>query len=297
MVKASQIASALGLNVVGNDIEVKGYSQLAGIQPFTLVFAKKFKDEMLETLNGHSDILAIVTADYEGKLGCPHIVSPNPRLDFIKTISRFFAPDPPRAGIHPTAVVEEGAVIGNGVTIGANCFVSARCKIGDHTWLHANVVLDNMVTVGEHCEIKSGVVVGQSGFGFERDADGQPVYFPHTGGVVIGDHVYIGANTCIDRGTMGNTYIDDYVKIDNLVHISHNCHLERGTFVVSGAFLGGGTHTGENCWLAANITVKEQTRINDRALVGLGAVVLKEVDEGAVMIGNPARKLEKKQGK
>jgi UDP-3-O-[3-hydroxymyristoyl] glucosamine N-acyltransferase len=92
---------------------------------------------------------------------------------------------------------------------------------------------------------------------------------------------------------MGNTYLDDYVKIDNLVHISHNCHLERGTFVVSGAFLGGGTHTGENCWLAANITVKEQTRINDKALVGLGAVVLKEVEEGAVMIGNPARKLEK----
>ena len=294
MVKVSQIASSLGLELVGEDIELVGYSQLADIKPNTLVFAKKFKDEFVEQLDGQKAIVAIVTPDYAGKLHCPHIVSPNARLDFIKAISKFFAAKPPQSGIHPTAVVEEGAVIGEGVTIGANCFVSSRCKIGDYTWLHPNVVLDNQVTVGKHCEIKSGVVVGQSGFGFERDADGQPVYFPHIGGVVIGDHVYIGANTCVDRGTMGNTYLDDYVKIDNLVHISHNCHLERGTFVVSGAFLGGGTHTGENCWLAANITVKEQTRINDRALVGLGAVVLKEVEEGAVMIGNPAKKLEKK---
>ncbi|MBQ9469457.1 MAG: hypothetical protein IJU72_00730 [Bacteroidales bacterium] len=166
--------------------------------------------------------------------------------------------------------------------------------IGDDTCIHANVVIDNCVRIGKQCEIKSGAVIGQSGFGFERDADGMPLLFPHKGGVVVGDNVYIGANTCIDRGTLGDTVVASNAKIDNLVHIAHNCHIGEGAFVIAGASLGGGTRVGRGCWLAPNVTIKEQTVIHDNALIGLGAVVLKEVEPNVVMVGNPARKLERK---
>ena len=203
------------------------------------MFAKRYSDAFASALNAHSDIVAIVASGYTGKLRCPHIISANPRLDFIRVLNRFFAPASSVGVIHPTAIVEDGAEIGRNVQIGPHCYISTQSVIGDGTCIHANVVIDNCVRIGKQCEIKSGAVIGQSGFGFERDADGMPLLFPHKGGVVVGDNVYIGANTCIDRGTLGDTVVASNAKIDNLVHIAHNCHIGEGAFVIAGASLGG----------------------------------------------------------
>ncbi|MBQ9417643.1 MAG: hypothetical protein IJU19_03595 [Bacteroidales bacterium] len=294
MVTSKEIASYLNLELKGADIELEGFSQLSNIKKNTLVFAKRYSQDSIAALNEASSVMAIVAPEYDGLLRCPYCISMKPRLDFIKAMDRFFVVKVEEGKIHPSAVVEEGALLGQSITIGAHCYVSGQCEIGDGTVLHSNVVLDNKVKIGKHCEIKSGAVIGQSGFGFEHEGDGKPVHFPHVGGVVIGDNVYIGANTCIDRGTLGDTVIENDAKIDNLVHIAHNCQVEEGAFVIAGAILGGGTHVGKNSWLAPNVTVKEQTMIHEQALVGLGAVVLKEVEAGAIMVGNPAHKLEKK---
>lgn len=291
---ARQIAHFLGLELAGDDIPIVCYSQLSDIRSQSVVFAKKYSEDIAQMLDNQRDLLAIVTQEYQGKIHCPHIVSEHPRLDFIKVLDRFFAEKPVENLIHKTAVIEEGAVIGKNVSIGANCYVSSQSTIGDYTRLLANVVLDNKVSIGEHCIIKSGAVIGQSGFGFERGEDDIPVPFPHYGGVTIKDHVYIGANTCIDRGTLGDTVIENHVKIDNLVHVAHNCHIQKNAFVIAGTILGGGTQIGKSCWIAPNTTIKEHTIIHDHALIGLGTVVLKEVEESSVMVGNPARKLEKK---
>ena len=293
-IQAKQIAQTLGLELVGDDITISDYSQLSDIKSHSVVFAKRFAEDIVDLLNNRNDLLAIVTPEYAGKISCAHIISKQPRLDFIRVLDHFFLIKPAEGLIHKSAVIEEGAIIAKNVSIGANCYVSAQCQIGENTRLHANVVLDNKVIIGEHCEIKSGAVIGQSGFGFERDSHGIPVTFPHFGGVIIGDHVYIGANTCIDRGTLGDTIIENNVKIDNLVHVAHNCNIRENAFVIAGTILGGGTQIGEGCWIAPNTTIKEHTIIHNHALIGLGAVVLREVEEGTVMVGNPARKLEKR---
>lgn len=295
MIVSKDIAAFLSLELNGNaELEIKGFSKLDSLKENTVVFAKKYKEDYLALLNENSQVLAIVTEEYRGKLKCSHIISNNPRLDFIKVLSQFFAPKLPPGQIHPSAIVEDGANVSPDAIIGPLCFISAGSSIGAGTILHPSVVVDNAARIGENCEIKSGTIIGQSGFGFERDSEGIPVKFPHFGKVIIGNNVYVGANTAIDRGTLGDTIIDDNVKIDNLVHIAHNCHIKEGAFVIAGTILGGGTQIGKNCWIAPNVSVKEQTVIHDKALVGLGAVVLKEVEAGKVVVGNPAKELIKK---
>ena len=292
--KSKEIASFLSLDIYGDeDLVIKGYSKLDSLKENTVVFAKKFKDDYLHLLNDSPRVLAIVTENYKEQLKCPYIVSDNPRLDFIRVLSHFFAPELPCGFVHPTAIIEEGAKISPDAIIGPFCFVSAGSSIGSRTVLHSSVTIDNGSIIGDDCEIKSGAVIGQSGFGFERDGDGFPVKFPHFGRVIVGNNVYVGANTAIDRGTLGDTIIDDNVKIDNLVHVAHNCHINDGAFVIAGTILGGGTQIGKNCWIAPNVSVKEQTIIHDSALVGLGAVVLKEVNAGSIVVGNPAKELIK----
>lgn len=294
MITAKKIASFLSLPLYGDDtLELSTFSKLDSLKPNTVVFAKKYKPEFQTLLNGERNVLAIVTKEYEGQLDCSYIVSNNPRLDFIKVLSEFYAEKRQIGSIHPSAIVEEGAIIAEDAVIGPLCYVSAGSIIGNRTILHSSVVVDNKAIIGDDCEIKSGVIIGQSGFGFERDENGFPIKFPHFGRVVIGNNVYIGANTAIDRGTLGDTIIENNAKIDNLVHVAHNCHIGEGSFVIACTILGGGTNIGKNCWIAPNVSIKEQTRINDGALVGLGAVVLKEVEAGTVVVGNPARKLEK----
>ena len=294
MITAKKIASFLSLPLYGDDtLELLTFSKLDSIKPNTVVFAKKYKPEFCTLLNNGSKVLAIVTKEYEGQLDCSYIVSSNPRLDFIRVLSEFYAEKRPKGSIHSSAIVEDGAIIAEDAVIGPMCYVSAGSIIGNRTILHSSVVVDNKTIIGDDCEIKSGVIIGQSGFGFERDENGFPIKFPHFGRVVIGNNVYIGANTAIDRGTLGDTIIENNAKIDNLVHVAHNCHIGEGSFVIACTILGGGTNIGKNCWIAPNVSIKEQTRINDGALVGLGAVVLKEVEASSVVVGNPARKLEK----
>ena len=293
--KSSEIALHLGLDLVGEDVFVETFSQLSDIKPNTIVFAKKYKDDFVELLNAHQDILAIVTIDYKDKLHCPYVMSRNPRLDYIKVLTDFFEPAVPDKGkIDPTAVIKEGAVIGKNVTIGANCYIASHVVIGDNTIIHPNVVIDNIVTIGHDCEIKSGTVIGQSGFGYERNENGDPIRFPHLGKVIIGNYVSIGANNTVDRATLGATIMEDYVKTDNLVHIAHNDVIKYGSLITAGAIFSGGVTVGEKSWVAPDTCFMQQITIGNNSTIGLGAVVLKNVDDNAVMVGNPARKKKKK---
>lgn len=294
MPSATEIASFLHLPLCGSDLAIEGFSQLSAPQPHTVVFAKKHTPDFAAILNIHPNILAIVSPDYEGTLNCSHLLSPNPRLDYIKTLSHFFAPAPPAAGIHPTAVVEEGAAIGKNVFIGAGCYVSGQSVIGDNCLLHPRVVLYNQVILGRNCELKSGVVLGQEGFGFERDTDGTPLHFPHFGNVVVGDNVFIGSNSTVERATLGSTRIDNDVKIDDLVQIGHNSHIGAGSMITVGAVVCGGAVLGERSYLAPHVCVKEKVTVGRGGFAGLGAVVIRDIAEETVVVGNPAKPIEKR---
>ena len=294
MMDALTIAHFLGKELYGKNVPIENHSSLSNPIPKSVVFAKNLAPKNLGLLSLASDVLVIANGDPNQLAGYPMgiILSDNPRLDFVKVVREFFSFSETKTGIHPTAVVEDGAVIGEGVSIGANCFIGCQVQVGRNTEVLPNVSIYGKVRIGENCYIKPGVVIGGPGFGFEYDLDGRPLQFPHTGEVIIGNDVYIGANVTIDRATMDATVIEDSVKIDNLVHISHNCHIKKNTLVTAGAIFSGGTEVGEGAWIAPNSTTHQKVKIGDKSTVGIGSVVLRSVKPNTTVFGNPASKVE-----
>lgn len=214
--------------------------------------------------------------------GVSIIASPRPRLDFIRAqylldevagLERWAA----APEIHPTVRVAPGAVIENGVII------------GEGTIIGPNAVVRSGTRIGRHCELQSGAVIGDAGFGFERDPDNHPLRMIHLGGVLIGDHVQIGALTSVARGALGDTVLEDYVMINNHVHIAHNCHIGEGTIIGACADLSGSLKVGKNCWIAPNCSIRQKLVIGEAAIVGIGAVVVRDVEPGSTVYGNPAK--------
>ena len=196
-----------------------------------------------------------------------------------------------KAVIHPTASVHSKAKLGKNTSIGANCVIG-ECVIAENTVIHPNVTIMDNVWIGSEVVIWPGVVIGGDGFGYLKTKRGV-VNFPHIGGVIIEDSVHIGANTCIDRGALDNTIIKKGAKIDNLVHIAHNVIIGQESYVIANSMIGGSTQIGNRTWIAPNSAVRDGLEIGDDVIVGMGAVVVKNVSDNLIVLGNPARKLER----
>ena len=148
------------------------------------------------------------------------------------------------------------------------------------------------VAIGSNCVIKEGAVIGGTGFGFEVDDEGNHFRFPQLGGVIIGNNVEIGANTCIDRGALSSTVIGDFTKIDNQCHIAHNNKIGRNCIITSGTQIAGSNVIGDNIWFGPNSTIKEWCDIESDSFVGIGSVVIRKVKTGARVFGVPADKID-----
>lgn len=136
-------------------------------------------------------------------------------------------------------------------------------------------------------------VIGKVGFGYARDTDGSLVQMPHQGNVIIGEHVDIGAHTCIDRAVVGSTIIGNGTRIDNLVHIGHGAHIGENCLLVAGSVIGGSARIGSRVFIGMGALIKNKVTIGDDVTIGMGSVVTKDVPSGETWVGNPARKLEK----
>ena len=210
----------------------------------------------------------------------------NPRLFFLRLINKLFVPKfeytiHPTAQIHPEAKLHKDVYIGPFVSIG-------KCEIGKNSIIYGNTFVYDQVFIGENVTIHAGTIIGADGFGYERNEDGVLEKFPHIGGVIIEDGVEIGANTCIDKGSLGNTVIKKNVKIDNLVHIAHNVEIGENTVVIANSVVGGSTKIDKNSWIAPSVTLRDSIKIGNNVTVGLGAVVLKNIPDNQVWVGNPA---------
>lgn len=292
--KSSDIAKFLKKEFIGEDVEITTFSSLSNLVEKSVVFAKKYSKDYSEALSNAKNVLAIVCEDYRDKVNVTHIISNNPRFDYLRVVSEFFVEKEITTGIHPSAVVEAGANIGENVSIGAHCYIGPKVTIGDDTTILPNTSIYGKVTIGNGCYIKPGVVIGGPGFGFEKNEKGEPVHFPHTGEVVIGNNVYIGANTAIDRATIDATIVEDNVKIDNLVLVGHNSHIEANTMIAGGTVLCGGSHIGKGTWVSPNVSILQHLSVGDDAMIGIGAVVVQDVQNGCSVFGNPARFIGKK---
>ena len=214
------------------------------------------------------------------------IVVSNPKLFFAKLIDQ--QQQKFSHGIHPSAVISVSAKIALSCYIGPNVCIGNHVEIGENTFIHSNCSIYDNVKIGQNVIIDAGCVIGAAGFGFVRDElTGEPVRFPQLGSVVIEDDVEIGANVCIDRGSLQNTIIHKGVKVDNLVQIAHNVEIGEYTYVIASTVIAGSVTIGKRCWIAPSRIINK-IRIGDDATIGYGAVVLKSVPSGATYMGNPA---------
>lgn len=186
------------------------------------------------------------------------------------------------------SIISEKANIKENVVIGNNCTIEENVIIDSGTLIGNNVVIKNNTNIGKNCVIQSGAIIGEEGFGF-IEINNLKKRVPHIGGVQIGNEVEIGANTCIVRGVIEDTILEDNVKIDNLCHIAHNVVIKKNTSVVAQTLVAGSAKIGENSWISTSC-IRNQILVGDNCLVGLGAVVVKNVENNSIVFGNPAKK-------
>lgn len=210
-----------------------------------------------------------------------------PRLEFLRVVEKWFALPKPAPGIHPSAVVDSGAKIDASAHVGPGCNVG-RVEIGAGSVLYGNNHLYDGVKIGRNVLVQAGTVIGSPGFGYERNDEGEWEHFPHIGGVTIEDDVEIGANTCIDRGTLADTVVKRGAKIDNLVHVAHNVIVGEHAVIIGTAQIAGSVVIGDHAWVAPSATIINGVKIGRETTIGLGSVVVKDVPDYAKTMSQPA---------
>jgi UDP-3-O-[3-hydroxymyristoyl] glucosamine N-acyltransferase len=188
------------------------------------------------------------------------------------------------ARIDELAVVEAGARIGPRAWIGAGCYVGADAAVGEATRLHPGARLLAACAIGARGIVHGGAVIGADGFGFAL-LDGRWIKIPQTGRVVIGDDVEIGANTTIDRGTMGDTVVEDGVKMDNQIQIGHNCRIGAHTVIAGCVGIAGSATIGRGCQLGGAAMILGHLSITDGTIISSGTLVSRTIGEAGFYTG------------
>lgn len=218
------------------------------------------------------------------------IVSDNPMLLFSRIANELFGVSL-NPGIHKSAVIDPDAKIGKDVYIGPLCFIG-KCAIGDNCIIHSHVSIEDNVNIGNKVLIKNGARIGQPGFGFVKNENGEYEKFPQLGIVVIEDEVEIGANSCIDRGALSITRIGFGTKIDNLVQVAHNVQIGNNCIITGNVSVGGSCRIGDHVWIGPCSTIRDGVQVGSDAFINMGAVVIKNVKSGDTVIGYPAEPKE-----
>jgi UDP-3-O-[3-hydroxymyristoyl] glucosamine N-acyltransferase len=252
----------------------------------------------------------MVTEDFEPEqpIKSALIRVTDPYKSFIALLIKQYPPNGHvNAGVDASAIVCKSAKLGKDVFIGANCYIGENVVLGDYVQIHPGVYIGNNCHVGvgttlypnvtlyyntilgEHCAVHAGAVIGSDGFGYVPE-QGKLVKVPQIGNVVIGNHVEIGANSSIDRATIGSTTIGDGTKIDNQVHIAHNIEIGKNCVLAAQVGVAGSVKMGNNVMLGGQVGITGHIEIADGVQVGGMSGLSKTVKKkGAQMRGVPAR--------
>ena len=279
VISLHQIVEVLGGSLHGDaDKHITGLASLKQAESSDISFVSnvKYERELAECkaacviVSPHLAVVAEKRGDY--------IVTDQPYVYFA-LLTQFWKHQhsPKSAGsIHPSAVVDANAVIDKTAVIGALCVVEAGARIGENTVLKSRVTVGEKCVVGENCILHSGVVIGADGFGFapKKSQDGLSwVKIEQLGAVKIGNDVEIGANTCVDRGALHDTVIEDGVKLDNLIQIGHNVRIGKHAIIAAATAVAGSTEIGAYCMIggcvsiAGHLTIAPHTEISGASVV------------------------------
>ncbi|MFA4904884.1 MAG: UDP-3-O-(3-hydroxymyristoyl)glucosamine N-acyltransferase [Candidatus Margulisiibacteriota bacterium] len=282
----AELAALVGGEVQGDpQLRINGVATIEGARKGDLIFVLE-KNNLSAALNSSASALVVPKGTDIGKK--PAILVKDPRLALARILKEFTPPlfkvEP---GIHPSAVVDKTAKLGKNVSIGALSFIGPEVVIGDDTVIHPQVTLYPGVNLGKRVIIHSGTRIGLDGYGFAPSGN-KHEKIPQIGSVVIGDDVEIYANTCIARGTIGDTIIGRGTKIDNLTHIAHNCIIGEDCAITALVGFAGSVTFG------SHVTVGGQAGFNGHITVGENTVVLaksgvtKDIPANSVVSGFPA---------
>lgn len=301
--RLSALAAAIGATVRGGDVEVSRMAEWREAGPGALVMVGDRRH--LERAEG-SGAAALLLPDGLTSARLPSVQAADVRLAFARAIALLHPQPPVPRGIHPTAVIAPDArlgadaavgafaVIGEGCVVGERAVIHPLCvlgrlvRIGEGTVLHPRVTVYDRCTIGARVILHSGVVVGADGFGYAR-ADRVAVKIPHVGTVAIEDDVELGANTTVDRATLGETRVGAGAKIDNLVQIAHNVTIGPRTMIAGQAGIAGSAAIGEDVLIAGQVGVSDHVTVGAGAQILAQALVTRDVPAGAVVSGQPAR--------
>lgn len=288
-INSVQIANFLELKHVGKTVDITQPQSLANLQRGNVTFVSRFCAKTAYMLNHQMSCFIIASLEYEGQLIAPHVISNNPRFDFVRILNKFFKPKYERV-ISVRADISETAVIGRDVSIGPFSTIGKNVIIGKGSVIGNNVVIADKTIIGEGCRIKSGTVIGEKGFGFVRDND-LVLEFIHYGNVVIGDRVEIGAVNTVVAGTFTSTVIENDVKTDDHVHLAHNVRVGTRTLITACVEVSGSVDIGPDVWIGPNSSINNGLKIGGGAFIGIGSTVTKSVQPYTKVAGNPARTL------
>ena len=278
--RLGSIVQALGGELLGNpDRPIAGLAPLESAGPLDLSFLSNPRyQQQLAASRAGCVIVGPATREAAAVRGdC--IVATQPYLYFAR-LTQFWRRnlgDVPGPRIHPSAVIDPAAEIAPDARIGALCVVEQGARVGAGTVLKSRVTLGERCVVGERCIIHAGVVIGADGFGFAPRGDGSWEKIEQLGAVSIGNDVEIGANTCIDRGALGDTVIEDGVKLDNLIQIAHNVRIGRHSALAGCVGVAGSAHIGAHCTFGGSANVLGHLTIVDHVFVSAATTVTRSI--------------------
>lgn len=302
----AEIAARIGGTVHGNgDLLICGLAKIEEAGKNELTFFANARYARFLEVTGAGAIL-VPQNDFPA-LSRTLIAVGDPYLAFQELLPVFYPQTPwLEKGIHATAVVHPSAELEADVAVGAFCHIGPNCKIGRGTQLFPHVILAADVEIGAACVVHSrvtlregvvlgnrvviqdGAVIGSDGFGFAAHADGY-AKVPQLGRVVIEDDVEVGANTTIDRATLGETVIGAGTKLDNLIQVAHNVTIGSHTVIAAQTGISGSSKIGANVRIGGQVGIVGHIEIGDRVGIGAQAGIANSIPAGELVSGSPAR--------
>ncbi|MFQ6082504.1 MAG: UDP-3-O-(3-hydroxymyristoyl)glucosamine N-acyltransferase [Candidatus Aminicenantia bacterium] len=301
--KLKELAQILKCPYQGDgETEITGVASIDQAKKGDLTF---FTHPKLRPLLEKTKASAVIIALEESFNRLPVLKAKNPHLIFAKALSLFFEPYLPCPGIHSTAIISSPVKMGKDVSIGAFCYIGENSEIGDHciifplvtiypqvkigkeTIIHSLVSIRERVIIGDQVIIHNGAVIGSDGFGYAKQDNDSYYKIPQTGEVVIGNEVEIGANTTIDRATLGKTIIHQGVKIDNLVQVAHNVEIGAHSILAGQTGIAGSTKIGKKVVLGGQVGITDHIKIGDEAIAAAKTGITGNVPDRAFIAGIP----------
>ncbi|UCE41961.1 MAG: UDP-3-O-(3-hydroxymyristoyl)glucosamine N-acyltransferase [Candidatus Aminicenantes bacterium] len=281
---------------------ISGVSNLKEAEKGDLVFLahRKFQSQLEHTKASAAIIPIDETYDR-----IPVIKSKNPQLSFLQAVEYFFQPHKPALGIHSLAYVSPTAKVGKDVSIGAFVFIGDEVEIGNRAVIfpfvaiyphskvgrdciiHSHVSIREETFIGNRVIIHNGAVIGSDGFGYIQDTRKAHVKIPQIGNVVIQDNVEIGANTTIDRASLGKTIIRKGTKIDNLVQVAHNVEIGSNVILAAQTGIAGSSIIGKKVMVGGQVGIADHVEIGDNVILAAKSGVSKDIPANSMVGGSP----------